>query len=149
MGSKREGRIPITFQPISLNPPARSVLRFTEWWNDPIYIEGAGGSSGRFPVNGTHEIPFEKRRRLTRVSLINRLRNEIGAHFDGSESEDFAFSTTWNKCVSFGITDDSGVELTLDGNPEAFEVRNTFADAMVRAIAGEVLASDLFEVSVS
>lgn len=146
-GVKKSGATPITFLPNSSEPPSplvKSQLLFRQWWNDPVYIESAGGSGCLIPVNDTPVIPFAKRKRLTRLSLINRLRNEVGAHFDGNESEDYAFTTTWNRCVSFGIVDDNGEEKNSDDHPEAFHFRNTFADAMVRCIAQEILESEIF-----
>lgn len=121
------------------NPPTEKSFRV---WNDePIFVEGAGGRSNTIPLLTKDQVPFGKRRKLTRGQLLNRTRNEVGAHFDMNESEDFAFSRQWLGLYNFGIVEKDGAEVNTSANPERFLFQNTPADAMIRTIAEEVVDS--------
>jgi hypothetical protein len=114
-------------------------LPFKEWWSETIYVEGAGGSSGFFPLSPDEQRPFKKRGRVLRRELIERTRNEMGAHYDDSVSEIWNFYTRWDRAMTFATKWKSGNEWSSDENPEHFRVRNTVADAAIRCVAGEVM----------
>lgn len=134
----------VTFVPTFVGgelPQHAKPMQFAAWWAEPIFIEGAGGANGLIPLEESKQIKFDKRKRITRNTLINRTRNEVGAHFDEEVSDEFAFAWSWGKLVSLGHQWPSGNDWNIDDHPEHFELVNTPADAMIRMISEEIVRS--------
>lgn len=115
------------------------ALPFSKWWSEVIYVEGAGGGTGFMPLVEEEEIPFKRRGRVLRRELIERTRNEIGAHYDENVSDLWNFYTRWDAEMSFATRWKSGNEWSSDENPDHFNILNTVADAAIRCVAQEIL----------
>ncbi|WP_294173219.1 hypothetical protein [uncultured Sphingomonas sp.] len=62
------------------------TMSFRDWWNkDVIYRASAampGSSPGMIPVNESPSVPYDKREKLTRLRLVQLLRNKVGSHLE-------------------------------------------------------------------
>lgn len=121
-------------------------LKFSEWWNEPVIIEGAGGMSGLIPLKASDQIPFAKRRKLVRREVVSIIRNKMGAHYDKAETEGVRFLMKWDHAIEFGCKDESGNEYSSSAHSDKFIFLNSHGDAIVRSISEEVLRSNIAEV---
>ena len=120
----------------------RKDLIFREWWNrEVVYRAGAalpGTSPGLIPVNGTPQVPFEDRQKLTRFTLIQEMRNRISSHTD--REYPVIFDDINN---SFGIFVANNIEQAAPtmGDDGTVAIEVPALAAMVRQIAWEILVA--------
>lgn len=110
------------FLPAFRGPNAKRILRFSKWLSEPIFLEGAGGASHRIPLKKCEQVPFAKRRNISRNTLLKKVRNEVGAHFLRHESEDFAFSWTGHRLVQLECEWPSGNVWSTQEHPDKCEL---------------------------
>ena len=116
-------------------------LPFRDWWNrDVIYRASAASQAtptGHLPTDVRLHTPREKRFLFTRRTLIEQIRNKLGAHIDREVPEELI---KLQKANSFGI----GIFMNVDGVlfntvDGSMPMKTDPGSAMVRQIAHELL----------
>lgn len=137
-------RVIITHEPLldhssfALNPP--QILKFSDWWAAPILVAGAADGPD-IPAEPSRQIPFAMRKRVSRADLIDAMRNAEGAHYDYKIKESQHFIRDHIiKWYDIELTDGNTMHSVLN-NPEIATYNNTFAQAICRHIAFEVIQS--------
>lgn len=131
--------VPQFFMPEGL--PLRSMI-FREWWNkDVIYRASAapaGTPAGMIPVNGSPTVPYNKRETITRMGLVNLLRNKLGAHQTKEMPELLDQLEEAKNWGSFSVQTFDGVFSTEDGS---LKIEVSPMPAMMRQICHELLVA--------
>jgi hypothetical protein len=117
-------------------------LPYREWWNrDIIYQASAaepGTPAGLIPVNDTPVVPYEDREKITRMRLVNLLRNKIAAHQSADMPLLLDEIQTTNTWAGFSCQTPEGVLSTDDGS---LPVIVGPIPAMMRQITHELLVA--------
>jgi hypothetical protein len=117
-----------------------TAMKFNEWWNG--FVQIAGASAGPvIPINQNEQIPYNKRTKISRLNLIQIIRNKYGAHYSREIDEDtMTIEDRLIRAIDISVNV-SGKEFNHIKNPEAFIFSNTRSGAIVRHIAFEIDAS--------
>ncbi len=132
----------LTFVPAFYSSDAlqNRALPFKEWWNkDVIYRASAappGTPAGLIPINGAPTVPYERREKVTRMGLVNLLRNKLGAHQTAEMPELLDQLNEANNWSSFGVQTPQGLFSTDDGT---LSVDVNPIPSMMRQICHELL----------
>lgn len=119
--------------------PNRRPLSLLEYRSEIALIEGAAGRSFSVPTARKDQIPFPKRRKISRWRLLERYRSEVAAHTDSDVSSDLHFATMWEEHYPVHLT---GQGRSWDSNdPKLRVLKNTWAHAFVRTVAAELIDS--------
>lgn len=117
-------------------------LNFRDWWNrEVIYRASAapkGMAPGLIPVNGSPTVPYEKRETITRMGLVNLLRNKLGAHQTSEMPElldELEETKNWG---GFGVQTPERIYTTDDGTLPTIV---SPIPAMMRQITHELLTA--------
>ncbi len=118
-----------------------TTMRFSEWWNGPVWISGAADGP-MIPTSESQQIPFHKREKNTRFDDIRKYRNKTGAHFgleidaDTQQIEDKLI-----RAFDIGVSMDNSTSFSYTSTPKVFMFKNSRAQAIVRHIAFEIIKS--------
>jgi len=134
----------LTFLPQFYMPQPEQLvaLPFRDWWNkDVIYRASSapkGTPAGMIPVNGSPTVPFDKREKITRMGLVNLLRNNLGAHQTAEMPELIDVLEEARSWGNFAMGTPDGMLSTDDGSLKALV---TPMSAMMRQISHELLVA--------
>jgi hypothetical protein len=123
--------------------PTHPIFRlpFSEWYQDPVLIEGAWGRS--WVDNGKSRIPFEKRTKLSRRKLLRLTRDKLGAHLFSELDVKVADYWDWFDIIPIELQHIDGSSFSFWKNRDSFSVFATPVCAFVRTISEEVVHSSV------
>lgn len=123
-------------------PEQLVALPFRDWWNKDIIYRASsaprGTPAGMIPVNDSPTVPFDKREKITRMGLVNLLRNNLGAHQTAEMPEIIDVLEEARSWGNFAMGTPDGMLSTDDGS---LKVLVTPMSAMMRQIAHELLVA--------
>lgn len=116
---------------------------FRIWWHrEPIYRASSAipgkTPKGLIPVNDSDATPFAKRRTLTRMQLVDMVRNKVGAHTEPDLPELIDDLESGVDFAAFSMVSNGKELSTLDGT---LPVQTGPLQAGIRQIAHEILVA--------